>query len=360
MQMTDCGGGKYMTEVHNRKMFDAAIKAADYMTDYTYTHWWMNIERFDWDAGVGLFGIFAAYKMSGDKKYYDFILNWMDRHMGEADKHPTVNSTTPLLTAAFMYEITKSDRLLNRLCSLADNILENAPLTDDGALEHTVMDKNVDFSRQIWADTLFMACLFLAKMWTITKQEKYKQFVIEQFMIHHKVLSDGKGLYFHGYDYERDDHMSSIRWGRANSWIIYSSAIILDMFGEFSERKTICEYVKKHADALMEIQRTDGGFCTILDDFTSYEETSATVAIAAGMKLGVKLEVLNEKANNSADEAIEYVLKNFRADGAVDGVSIGTSIMKDAEEYKNIARKPTLYGQGLFILAIYETLKDRL
>lgn len=329
---------------------EAAVKVTDYMVECEQTTWHMAIENFDWMPGVGLFGIWQTYKMTGDKKYMEYLEGWFSRHLQEAYEKKTVNSTAPLLTAIYMYEENRDSELFKVCSDIAEFIINEAPLTKDGGLEHTVITEH-GFSDQVWADTLFMACLFLAKFSVVTGEKKYADFCANQLIIHHKLLSDGNGLYFHGWDGANKNHMSAVRWGRANSWITYSTAEILRLLPDIAERDEVVKYLREQAEALVRVQATDGGFRTILDDETSYVEISATAAIAAGLKLGIKLGILDEKFDVTAEKALDTTIKAVRPDGAVDGVSMGTPVMPDADGYKEIGICPTLYGQGLAALA---------
>lgn len=332
-----------------------AIETIKKVTDYTirpeHKTWHMQIEHFDWMPGVALFGIWNAYAATGDEKYAEFLKEWFERHLPEAYDKKTVNSTAPLLTALYLYEKDGDEKLLKVCRDLGEYILNDAPLTKDGGLEHTVTEDVPGFSDQVWADTLFMACLFLAKLSCVTGDARYAEFCEKQLIVHHKLLSDGKGLYFHGYNGAQKNHMSAIRWGRANGWIVYSTAEILRLLPNMKSRAEAEGYLKQHACALAAVQDKDGGFRTIMDDESSYIEISATAAVAAGLKIGVRLGILDGNADAVSEKALAAVLAEVDDDGAVGKVSMGTPVMPDSDGYKQIGICPTLYGQGLADLA---------
>ena len=195
-------------------------RIADRMVSDSDEDWNMNIESFDWVPGVGLYGIYWAYKKTKDRKYFNFLREWAARHLGEAYKKITVNSIAPLLTIIHMYAEDGEDEYLDVCKDLAEYVITDAPLTIDGGLEHTVTEQVAGFSDQVWADTLFMVCIFLAKTGDVTGDKRYTDFAVNQLKVHHKLLTDGKGLYYHGYNGAQKDHMSGVRWGRANAWMI--------------------------------------------------------------------------------------------------------------------------------------------
>lgn len=333
----------------NRKII---INVTDKIIATKTTDWAMDMECFDWVPAVGLYGVMQAYKKTGEPKYLAYIKDWFSRHLSEAYSKKTVNSIAPLLTLAELYQLEPNVNHLKVMKDMADFIVNEAPKTVDGGLEHTVTEPVPGFSEQIWADTLFMVCIFMVKLGRLVSCKAYADFAVEQTLIHHRLLSDGQGMYFHGYNGFNKDHMSAVRWARANAWIIYASAEILSEVGEFPQRKILADYIKAHSAALEKVQAPCGGFHTILNDPTSYIEISATAGISAGIEKAVKEGFVDPKYLSISWRAMECVKKSVAADGSVLGVSTGTPVMPTAQHYKNIAIVPTLYGQGLAILAI--------
>ena len=335
-------------------MKELIIKVADRVINGRDTDWNMNINHFDWVPGVGLHGIFKAYKYTGDEKYLNFLIDWADRLLPLAYEQKTVNSTAPMLTILELYIITKNESYLKTCLDIAEYIINEAPLTREGGLEHTVTEAVPGFSEQIWADTLFMVCIFLAKLGTVT-DKKYLDFAINQLKIHIELLPDKCGLCYHGWNCEEKGYMSAVFWGRANAWIIYSTMEILSLAGDFEDKEAIFDYVRRHAEALKKHQREDGSFGTIIDDITAYSETSATGGIVSGMKKAIDSGIIDTGYIDVCKKGIEYIKTTIADDGSVLKVSTGTPIMKDAEAYKNIpAISPTLYGQTLVICALAE------
>ena len=328
-------------------------RIADRMVYGGDKNWSMNIESFDWVPGVGLYGILMAYEYLGDKAYLDFLIAWADNHLEEAYMKRTVNATAPLIVVAELYKLTSNQRYLNICTDIGDWLIGGAPITCDGGLEHTVTEEGVEFREQIWADTLFMACIFLTKLGNITQKNEYIDFAVNQLNIHHELLVNPKtGLYYHGWDGEKRNNMSCVSWGRANAWILYSTLEISRLLGGFHGMIHIEKRIKKHVEALSNWQREDGSFGTIIDEPSSYSEISATAGIAAGIRLAVKMGVSDKKHMSMSEKAVQAVSTSVMLDGTVDGVSSGTPIMPSAQAYNNIEICPALYGQTLAIIAL--------
>lgn len=317
-------------------------------------NWAMDIEHFDWVPAVGIYGIWHAWKSTNDEKYKSFLSQWFIKHLKEAPLVKTVNSTAPLLTAIELYAENQDSDYLKMCIEIANYVITEAPLTREGGLEHTVTEAVPGFTEQIWADTLFMVCIFLAKLGKVTGESKYTDFALRQLEIHHRLLKDKKtNLYYHGWNCGAQNHMSAIHWGRANAWILYSSIEILETTGKTSEHQ---ELIKAHAEALRNCQRENGAFGTILDDNSAYDELSATAAIAAALAKAIRLNILDDGFCEMQKKAVTAVVNNVNENGELEMVSSGTPVMADAAAYKSIPICPTLYGQGLAILALVEDL----
>ena len=314
--------------------------------------WDMNIDKFDWHQGVALYGIWKVYKSIGNRELLQFLISWADKHLGEATQKTTVNSTCPLLTIAFIAEETQNRDYLDICIQVADYIITKAPLTREGALEHTVVE-DCDFSEQMWADTVFMACLFLAKLGTMI-DKKYSDFAVNQLKLHIKYLMDkDDNLCYHAWNCKLQNHMSAVYWARANAWIIYTATEFLKILGDFDGCDEVKEVVTKLASAYRKCVRPNGSFSTILNDPASYDEASATAGIIAGLLQAVELKVIDGSYLQMCRKGIRYLESVTRPNGEVMHVSTGTPVMKSADEYKSIMRTmPALYGQGLTCIAL--------
>ena len=317
--------------------------------------WGMNIHCFDWVPGVGLNGVYYAWKYTGDRRYWDALESWAQEHLKEAYTLKTVNSTAPMSTILSLYEENGNQEYLKVCTDIADYILREAPRTREGGLEHTVTEKVPGFNEQLWADTLFMVGIFLAKMGKITGNYAYTEEAAKQLVIHHKVLKDKKsGLFYHGWNCEQQNWMSAVRWGRANAWITVSTVEMLEMLpDEFEGRDEVITSLVEQVAELKYVQRNNGMFGTVLDDPDAYGETSATAGIAAGIKKGIKLGYIPKEYHIIAEKAEKAVVERINENGEVMEVSYGTPIMASAEEYRTIPNHlPVLYGQALALMML--------
>lgn len=146
---------------------------------------------------------------------------------------------------------------------------------------YTVTEDVPGMKEQMWADTLFMACIFLVRAGRDLRQPQLCDFAAKQLVLHYETLWDGElELFFHGWQGTGKNHMSGVHWGRANAWILISTLEILQALPEFKGRDAVIERMGQHIDGLCRCQRENGMFGTILEDKSSYDEVSASAGIA--------------------------------------------------------------------------------
>ena len=239
----------------------------------------------------------------------------------------------------------------------AEYLTHDALRFGDGCFQHTVSSKN-DFPEQAWADTLFMAGYFLARVGTLLDNKQYSQDALKQFYWHIEYLQNLKtGLFYHAYNNIEKNNMSSVYWARANAWAALTigetcklkianpfDPIVPELWGAREDQLA----------ALVRLQAEDGLWHTVLDEPKSYTETSASCGIANALVLNN-----NPLHKKYSDKALVGVLNRIDETGAVLGVSGGTAVMYDNDGYMNITnRRVQGWGQGLALSFLVSKLKD--
>ena len=316
----------------------------------------IDINLWEWPQGVGLYGLYNYYKLTGDRGTFDFLCGWYDARMAEGLPERNVNTTCPMLTLLCVYEDTQDERY-GALCrDWAEWVMHGLIRTGDGAFQHMITGDAND--SQMLIDTLFMTVLFLAKAGVVFGRKDYVEEAKRQCLVHIKYLYDTScGLYFHGYDFKGRHNYGRVHWARGNSW--YTCGI-MELIGlipiEPGLRQYFLDTFRAQVDALCACQAGDGMWHTILDDPASYKESSATAAFAYGMLKGVRLGFLPAQYEAPALRAVQAVLARVDAAGIVGGVSYGTPVGNDAQFYKDIPVCPMTYGQDMAILMLAEAL----
>lgn len=321
----------------------------------------MDINKWEWDTGVALYGISRLWKLTGDESYKNYLIQWYDEHL-KAYTNKSINSTAPLLAFIELCKGKEENRDWMKICrKTADWLVNDAQKTVDGGLEHTVNDAGIVFHDQLWADTLFMACIFLAKFYEMTGERVYADEAAKQLKIHLKFLYDAKtGMYCHGWDGKERNHMSAACWGRANAWVLCSCVEILECLPEdFDGRNDILNQLEAFTDKLCMVQCEDGMYRTILNDENFYKETSATAGITYGLLRAFNDGYVNkEEIRTAVKKGINAINGTINDNGEVENVSTGTPVLEKLEYYRNVPCSVTLYGQGLAMLLLAEQYKS--
>ena len=315
------------------------------------------VYRWEWEQGVGLFSIYKLYEKTGDVRCLEFLNKWYEKMLPEGfDKN--INTMSPLLALTYLYEAEKNAGYLEVIRENAEWLMNKMPRTVEGGMQHlTTHTINND---QLWADTLFMTILFLARAGKVLNDQSMQDEAVYQTIIHIKYLSDCEsGLWYHGWSLT-EKHFGGIFWGRGNCWVTAAIPEVLRTVEEMSgtDRRILKESYKRQVEALVKYQDISGMWHTIINDSSSYFETSATAGFAYGILSGIEQGILDESHYLYSYMAIRYIAGNYlEEDGSLKQVSAGTAMGYDGEHYKNIGFCQTPYGQGLMILAVLG-LKD--
>lgn len=323
------------------------------------------IHEWDWPQGIGLYGLMKVMKYQRSDKYMDFLHSWFKDNINKGLGSKNINTTTPLLTLVELNE-HYHDPDFEKLClEWADWLMDCLPRTKENGFQH-VTSANGDRQgvrlneNEMWIDTIFMTLLFLNKMGQKYNNQQWIDESIHQVLMHIKYLYDKEtGLFYHGWTFNQRNNFGGIFWCRGNSWFTAGILDYLDMFNgtlNAGVKEFILDTYKSQVHALKKLQGKSGLWHTVLTDPTSYEETSGSAAIVAGILKGIRYGILNDSYLPCARKAIKGILKNIDKDGTVLNVSGGTGMGYDAAHYKNILIAPMAYGQSLTILALTEAL----
>ena len=319
--------------------------------DKSWTVW-------NWPQGVGLYGIYKNYQMTKNPRAYQVVNEWFEDRMEEGAPPKNVNTMAPLLTMAYLYEDTKDSRYLPYLEQWAEWVMNDMPRTNEDGLQHATYGP--ENKNQLWDDTLMMTVLPLAKIGKLLNRPEYLEEARYQFMIHIKYLMDKRtGLWYHGWTFEGTHKYAEAFWARGNCWLtiaIPEIIEILELSKEDALRKLLIETLEAQVRALKTYQSESGLWHTLLDDPSSYVESSATAGFAYGILKAVHKRYLPQEYKEVAYRAIQGLLEQIDEKGEVQNVSIGTGMGDSLDFYRNIGITAMPYGQSLTVLCLTELL----
>lgn len=319
--------------------------------DKSWTIW-------NWPQGVGLYGIYKNYQITKNPAALKVVTDWFEARMEEGAPPKNVNTMAPLLTMAYLYEDTQDTRYIPYLEQWAEWVMHDMPRTKENGLQHATYGP--ENKNQLWDDTLMMTVLPLAKIGKLFNRPEYLEEARYQFLIHIKYLMDKKtGLWYHGWTFEGNHNYAEAFWARGNCWLtiaIPEIIEILELSKEDALSKFLLETLEAQVKALAEYQADSGLWHTLIDDPTSYEESSAAAGFAYGILKAVHKNYLPKKYEKVAYQAIEGLLAQIDENGTVQNVSVGTGMGDSLDFYKNIGITAMPYGQSLTVLCLTELL----
>lgn len=324
------------------------------------------IQLFDWFQGVGLYGYYELYRLTGNEKYLEIMLKYYSERINDGLPEKNINSMAPMLTLIYLIEgglipEVKVGEYRGIVSEWAEWLYKSAPRTSGGGLCHKTCEALNH--EEMWDDTLFMSVLFMAKAGRVLNKEAYVEEAVYQFYVHQQYLMDRKtGLWFHGWTFDGKHNFIKALWARGNSWITVFVPLFLDICEGYplakSTKRMMVDTWNKQVEALLATQADDGLWPTLLDDPQSYSEASAAAGFVWGIQKARRMGLIEEsrQLSEAMDTAVVAVSNCIDDKGLVQKVSGGTAMGKESlDMYRTIAIEPMPYGQAMAMMALIET-----
>ncbi|TPX13335.1 uncharacterized protein E0L32_006308 [Thyridium curvatum] len=318
----------------------------------------------EWTHGVGLYGIWKYYELTGEAEWLKIIEDWFRARFEEGHKGKNINTMAVFLTLAYVYEQTRNPVYKPWLESWAEWTMHDLPRTKYGGLQH--MTYLSDNDQELWDDTLVMTVLPLTKIGLVLNRPEYVAEAKRQFLLHIQYLFDTKtGLFFHGWCFNGNHNFAKALWGRGNSWVTLAIPEFLELLQLDRDdplQAHLIHTLSAQCEALVGMQQPDGLWRTLLDipeSEGSYPESSATAGFAYGILKAQRLRYLESGKMYSevGVKAVKGVLANISPEGELLNTSYGTAMGHDLQHYKDIPITAMPYGQAMAMMALVEFLR---
>ena len=209
-----------------------------------------------------------------------------------------------------------------------------------------------------WCDALFMSPPVWAKLYNITGEQKYLDFMMEEYKATTDFLFDKKEhLYYRDERYMGQlDNGTKIFWSRGNGWVFAGLTNIMnELDPQSKEYKYFLKIYKKMAKKLLEIQTPEGHWAMSLlgQEFYPTPETSGSSFYTYGLAWGINNGILNEKDYlNAVTKGWNAMVGHVTEDGMLGYVQpIGAAPGNAWPD------KTEVYGTGAFLSAGSEVYK---
>lgn len=307
----------------------------------------------DWTNGALYVGMVKWAAMSNDEKYYSWLNEIGKEYEWKlyprkyfADDHAVGQLYCEL------YRKYKNENIIKPIKEQFNFIMLHPARTS----LHWETPYHQD--RWNWCDALFMSPPVWAKLYNITGEKKYLDFMIAEFKATTKFLFDKKErLYYRDESYMgKLDNGTKIFWSRGNGWVFAGLTNIMNELNPKSkEYKYFLKIYKKMARKLLQIQTPKGHWSMSLlgQEFYPTPETSGSSFYVYGLAWGINNGILDKTTYSSAvNKGWNAMTSYVTNDGMLGFVQpIG------AAPGKAWADKTEVYGTGAFLSAGTEVYK---
>lgn len=225
-------------------------------------------------------------------------------------------------------------------------LLETADRTADGGITQHA------HGVELWVDALYMMCPFMARYGALTGENGAIDAALEQIDVHAKHLQDPHtGLFRHSWSERPNDYPDGTLWLRGNGW---AATGILDTLQYVPEDhpswQRAADVFTELSATMLDVQDDSGFWHHLVDDPTTYLETSGTLQFAYAFDRGIRRGLLDDEYAEAAGDAMGAARTAVTNDGAVKrnaAMPGGPAAPQDVN----------LYGQGWFLIAANSLLE---
>ncbi|MDR1704834.1 MAG: glycoside hydrolase family 88 protein [Clostridiales bacterium] len=268
--------------------------------------------------GCMLIALWELYSKSGDTKYADFCLNFMDFYIGE-DGIPlgydmeayNVDFICPGRVLFDLYKYSRREKFKRAIDVLYTQI-ERQPRTYEGSFWHKAI-----YTNQVWLDGLFMAQVFYVRYALEYNKPEFLDDTLRQFNTAQERMYDRKtGLYRHGYDAskaafwaDKETGQSRSVWLRSLGWFSLALCDIVSYLPDGRHKDTLIKILVELLDRVGRYADPETGmYWQVVDQpgrEGNYLESSGSSMIARAMLKSHRLGLVS-------DETRRLGLKTFK------------------------------------------------
>ena len=286
-------------------------------------------------------GLLAASKTTGDPKYRDAVLHFAERSDWTLLDARFPHADDQALGQAFL-DLYLADRQPVRLANTKE-IMDRLIVRPD------------DPNKLLWwwCDALFMSPPVLARMYTITHDRKYLDYMDhEWWLTSAELYNPQEHLYFRDSRYltQKQANGKPLFWSRGNGWVMGGLGNVLQIMpADYPARAKYVAQFREMAATIAKIQGPDGLWRSGLLDPDAYElpEISGSAFFTYAIAYGINEHILDRKTYLPVvEKSWKGMLTHVYADGR-----LGSIQPIDGQPGKFKPSASYVYGVGGFLLA---------
>jgi unsaturated rhamnogalacturonyl hydrolase len=221
----------------------------------------------------------------------------------------------------------------------------DAPRVHNGGISH-----NKD-RPQLWVDSIYLMLPPIAQLGKVLDDNDLYDEAAEQIIAHAEWLQDdATGLFRHIWTETPNDYPEGSFWGRGNGWAAAGVLEILEQLpDDHEQRDALVDILQAQLSTVVELQDDCGYWWNVLDDDSTFLETSVTTIFAYVIQRGIDIGVVPEKYQSSAKRAFNAIEQSVNKDGIVTGATYVTTHDPNKQLTSNVAFSPSGYAQGWYL-----------
>ncbi len=282
-------------------------------------------QNWNYEQGLILEALHQLWLKTGDKKYFNFIKDNMDKYVkadGTIDTYKysgfTLDDINPGRQLLTLYKATKNVKY-KKAAELLRKQLANQPRTPSGGFWHKKI-----YPEQMWLDGLYMAEPFYAQYAGMFDETKDFNDIINQFVLIYKHTRDPKtGLLYHGWDESKNQKWANPAtgcspnfWSRGMGWYEMALVDVLDFIPKNNPgRKELISILRQVSGAVLKYRDPESKvWYQVMDQGNrkgNYLEASASCMFTYAFAKGANNGYLDKKYSEAAKESFMGIIKNF-------------------------------------------------
>lgn len=272
--------------------------------------------------GCMMSALYQLYIITGEKRYFNFVKNYIDYYVEQDGTIRTYNKEKFNLDDVNegrvlfdLYGATGEEKYKKAIFNIYDQ-LANQPRTHTGNFWHKKIYPN-----QIWLDGIYMAQLFYCRYKTAFGGCDYSDMLKQIENVHSLMYDKKKKLYYHGIDCSKkafwadEKGLSKSFWLRSIGWYLVALA---DLMEYCHSKEVVTKLAKIFREAI-------AGIVPYIDHKTNmlyqvvdkpkmagnYPETSGSLMVSYAMMKGSRLGVLDVKYHEMGKKIFEGVVSKY-------------------------------------------------
>jgi len=304
-----------------------------------------------WIKGAFYTGVMALARDSASPRFHDAMLKMADGNQWQPARRPYhADDHVVSQTYLDLYLQQREPRMLAPTKERFDWILAHRATTS------LLFDRKTNPQNQerwSWCDALFMSPPAWVRLWKATGDQRYLDFVVEEWWVTSDYLYDQEEhLYFRDSTLfeKREANGKKIFWSRGNGWVMGGLVRLLELLpADHAARPRFVQQFREMADKIITVHQADGFWRASLLAPEHYprQETSGTGFYTYALAWGINQGLLDRaKFEPSVRRAWAALARCVNADGKLTHVQpVGfTPVTFDSE-----STEP--FGVGAFLLA---------